>query len=418
MNIDLQTLKLLIVMVFFLCCSAFFSAAETAFSAINKTHLRALAEDGNKRAAKTLQLVEDYDKLISTILIGNNIVNIALASTSALLFVNIFKNNQDLGATLSSIFATIAVLIFGEVTPKTITIDRPSKTAMFTTPAIAFFEKLFTPFTFFFSHWKNLIYYFIGKDTSEQKMSQQELMLLFDDVQDSGTIDENEGELLKNALTFNDTEVQEILTHRVDIKAADINATKEEIIKLFDETKLSRLIIYEKNIDKVVGVLHQKDLYVNGAITDKSLQELITKPIFTHPTEKIDDLLRKMQKQKTHLAIIVDEYGGTYGLVTVEDILEELVGDIWDDHDLVENDFTLLTDNTYVVNGKTNFEDFCHHFNLKANSGSTSVAGWVMEMMGKIPAQGDSFTYKNLTVAIEKVNDKRIRKVKVTINPE
>lgn len=418
MNIDLQTLKLLIVMVFFLCCSAFFSAAETAFSAINKTHLRALAEDGNKRAAKTLQLVEDYDKLISTILIGNNIVNIALASTSALLFVNIFKNNQDLGATLSSIFATIAVLIFGEVTPKTITIDRPSKTAMFTTPAIAFFEKLFTPFTFFFSHWKNLIYYFIGKDTSEQKMSQQELMLLFDDVQDSGTIDENEGELLKNALTFNDTEVQEILTHRVDIKAADINATKEEIIKLFDETKLSRLIIYEKNIDKVVGVLHQKDLYVNGAITDKSLQELITKPIFTHPTEKIDDLLRKMQKQKTHLAVIVDEYGGTYGLVTVEDILEELVGDIWDDHDLVENDFTLLTDNTYVVNGKTNFEDFCHHFNLKANSGSTSVAGWVMEMMGKIPAQGDSFTYKNLTVAIEKVNDKRIRKVKVTINPE
>lgn len=418
MNIDLQTLKLLIVMVFFLCCSAFFSAAETAFSAINKTHLRALAEDGNKRAAKTLQLVEDYDKLISTILIGNNIVNIALASTSALLFVNIFKNNQDLGATLSSIFATIAVLIFGEVTPKTITIDRPSKTAMFTTPTIAFFEKLFTPFTFFFSHWKNLIYYFIGKDTSEQKMSQQELMLLFDDVQDSGTIDENEGELLKNALTFNDTEVQEILTHRVDIKAADINATKEEIIKLFDETKLSRLIIYEKNIDKVVGVLHQKDLYVNGAITDKSLQELITKPIFTHPTEKIDDLLRKMQKQKTHLAIIVDEYGGTYGLVTVEDILEELVGDIWDDHDLVENDFTLLTDNTYVVNGKTNFEDFCHHFNLKANSGSTSVAGWVMEMMGKIPAQGDSFTYKNLTVAIEKVNDKRIRKVKVTINPE
>lgn len=418
MNIDLQTLKLLIVIVFFLCCSAFFSAAETAFSAINKTHLRALAEDGNKRAAKTLQLVEDYDKLISTILIGNNIVNIALASTSALLFVNIFKNNQDLGATLSSIFATIAVLIFGEVTPKTITIDRPSKTAMFTTPAIAFFEKLFTPFTFFFSHWKNLIYYFIGKDTSEQKMSQQELMLLFDDVQDSGTIDENEGELLKNALTFNDTEVQEILTHRVDIKAADINATKEEIIKLFDETKLSRLIIYEKNIDKVVGVLHQKDLYVNGAITDKSLQELITKPIFTHPTEKIDDLLRKMQKQKTHLAIIVDEYGGTYGLVTVEDILEELVGDIWDDHDLVENDFTLLTDNTYVVNGKTNFEDFCHHFNLKANSGSTSVAGWVMEMMGKIPAQGDSFTYKNLTIAIEKVNDKRIRKVKVTVMSE
>lgn len=416
MNIDFQTLKLLIVIVFFLCCSAFFSAAETAFSAINKTHLKALAEDGNSRAEKTLKLVEDYDKLISTILIGNNIVNIALASTSALLFVNIFKNNQDLGATLSSIFATIAVLIFGEVTPKTITIDRPSKVAMITTPAIAFFEKLFTPFTFFFSHWKNLIYYFIGKDTSEEKMSQQELMLLLDDVQDSGTIDENEGELLKNALTFNDTEVQEILTHRVDIKAADIKATKEEIIKIFDETKLSRLIIYEKNIDKIVGVLHQKDLYENGKVTNKSIQELITKPIFTHPTEKIDDLLRRMQKQKTHLAIIVDEYGGTYGLVTVEDILEELVGDIWDDHDLVENDFTLLADNTYMVNGKTNFEDFCQYFKLKSKSDSTSVAGWVMETMGKIPVQGDSFTYKNLTVSIEKVNDKRIRKIKVKLN--
>lgn len=415
MNIDLQTTKLFILIIVFLLFSAFFSAAETAFSAVNKTHLRALAEDGNKGAEKTLKLIEDYDKLISTILIGNNIVNIALASTSALLFVNIFKNNQDLGATLSSVFATTMVLIFGEVTPKTITIDRPSQVAMFTTPAIGLMEKLFTPFTFFFSHWKNLIYYFIGKDTESEKMSQQELMLLLNDVQDSGTIDEKEGELLKNALTFNDTEVQEILTHRVDIKAADINTSKEDIIKLFDETKLSRLIIYQKNIDNVVGVLHQKDLYVNGTTTDKSLQELITKPIFTHPTEKIDDLLRKMQKEKAHLAIIVDEYGGTFGLVTVEDILEELVGDIWDDHDLVENDFTKLADNSYMVNGKTNFEDFCKYFNLKAKSGSTSVAGWIMEMMEKIPTQGESFTYKNLTVHIEKINNKRIRKIKVTV---
>lgn len=412
---DYEIIKLLVIMCVFLLFSAFFSAAETAFSAVNKTHLKALAEDNNKRAVKTLKLVEDYDKLISTILIGNNIVNIALASTSALLFVKIFANNHDLGATLSSVFATIVVLIFGEVTPKTITIDHPSKVALFTTPLISIMEKIFTPLTFFFSQWKKIIFLFVGRDNSEEKMSQQELMILLNDVQNDGTIDENEGELLKNALDFGDTEVQDILTHRVDIKAISKDATKEEIIKTFDKTQMSRLVVYNQNIDKIIGILHLKDLYQNGKVTGQPIEELLTKPIFSHPSEKIDDLLRKMQKEKAHLSIVVDEYGGTFGLVTIEDILEELVGDIWDENDEVENDFTKLDDKNYIVNGKTNFEDFCDYFNLKAKSGSTSVGGWIMEKMGKIPTQNESFKYNQMTVTVEKVSDNRIKKVKITL---
>lgn len=409
---DIHTIRLLVYIAVFLIFSAFFSAAETAFSSVNKTHLRALAEEGNKRAENALNLAGNYDKLISTILIGNNIVNIALASVSTLLFMHIYED-RDLAATLSTIFATTIVLIFGEITPKSFAKDNSAKFALFATPFLKMLVKILTPVNYIFTKLKNFLACYVGKDEEENKMSQEELLLLLEDVQDNGTIDENEGELLKNALDFGDTEAQDILTHRVDLKGVEKEATVAEVAKLFNETHFSRLIVYENNIDKIIGIINAKDLYVDGKLTDKTLNELMTKPFFTHPSEKIDDLLKTLQQKKEHLAVVVDEYGGTLGIVTVEDILEELVGDIWDDHDKIENDFTAMSNDAYIVNCKANFEDFCEFFEIKAESNSTSVAGWVMEMMGKIPNAGETFEFENFKITVEKVTGNRIKKIKM-----
>lgn len=404
----------IIAMVVCLLLSAYFSATETAFSSLNKTRVRALADKGNRKAKLTYQLGEDYDKLISTILIGNNIVNIAMASIGTLLFVELL--GQDIGATVSTAVITIVVLIFGEITPKSIAKDMPEQFAMFSAPFIHGLIIVLTPINFVFSQWKKLVSK-VFHSNEDSKMSQEELLLLLDEVHQEGAIDESESELLKNAVTFGDLEAQDILTHRVDLDAVDVDDTKEEVARKFTESQFSRLLVYEESIDKIVGIIHLKDFYVGQGITDRSLREIMTPPVFIHQSERVDDLLQLLQSNKAHMAVVLDEYGGTLGIVTMEDILEELVGDIWDEHDEVEEDFQSIGENTYMVDCSVNLDEFCEYFDVESDSESVSLGGWVMEQLHGIPKQGDTIDYENLHITVGTVNDHRVEEITVAVTP-
>ena len=395
--------------------SAYFSATETAFSSLSKTRLKLLSEE-NKKAALAYKLSENYDKLISTILIGNNIVNIAVASLGTVLFVHIM-DNDDLAATVSTVIITITVLIFGEVMPKGMAKDFPEKFAIFSAPIINILIVLLTPISFLLSKLKQLISKMFGSKEAAT-MSQEELLLIVDEVEQEGGIDQEESELLHNAIEFSELRAEDILTHRVDLEAVSVDADKEEIAHVFSTTKFSRLLVYEENIDNIVGVVHQKDFYSETSVTPRSLKEIMTPPIFILKNEKIDDLLRRLQQNKSHIAVILDEYGGTYGIVTMEDILEELVGDIWDEHDEVVEECREVEENVYHVDGMMNFEDFCKQFEFEAESQSISIGGWVAEQLEKIPEEGDSFDFEKLHVTVKATDSNRASLLEITVTEE
>ena len=395
--------------------SGYFSATETAFSSLNRTRLKAMAENGSKKADLTLRLADNYDKLISTILIGNNIVNIAVASIGTIVFSKLL--GQELGAAVSTAVVTVAVLIFGEITPKSLAKDHPEKFAMFSAPIIKWLVWFFTPLNFLFSQWKKLVS-MIFRSSEDSKMSQEELLLLLDEVQQEGAIDEGGGELLKNAVEFGDLEAQDILTHRVDLEAVSLDASKEEVAHTFDRTRLSRLPVYDGTLDRIVGILHEKDFYMGGGMSPKPLSELMTPPIFTHQTEKVAGLLQELRSAKSHIAVVVDEYGGTMGIVTMEDILEELVGEIWDEHDEVEEPIKKLPDGTYVVDGSTSLGDFSDQFLVDPETDSVSVGGWIMDELDCIPEVGQSFYYNDLEIAVTEVRDHRVEKIQVKVAQE
>lgn len=411
-----DTMTYIIVMAICLIMSAYFSATETAFSSLSKTRLKTIAEKGNKKAELALSLAERYDRLISTILIGNNIVNILMASMGTVLFVEVLKYQN--GAALSTLVVTVVVLIFGEITPKSIANDYPEKFAMFSAPLIRLFIWLLLPLNFIFSMWKKLVD-LLFKVEDDDKMSQEELLMIVDEVEQEGGIDTDEGDLLRNAIEFSDLIAEDILTHRVDLEALPLDADKEEIARMFTETRFSRIPIYEDSIDNIVGIIHQKDFYVGSGISDADIKDLISPPLFIHKSEKADDLLRTLQREKSHVAIVVDEYGGTLGIVTMEDILEELVGEIWDEHDEVVEDFESVSENIFLVDGNANFEDFCQEFEINTESDSISVGGWVMEQVGKIPEEGDDFTFENLHITVTEIDSHRVEKLKVEkLEPE
>lgn len=401
-----------IIMVICLIGSAYFSATETAFSCSNKTRLRALAEKGNKRAELALELAEKYDRLISTILIGNNIVNILLASLGTIVFTRHF--GDDLGATLSTIVITVAVLIFGEITPKSLANDFPEKFAMFSAPLIRSLIWILMPLNLIFSGWKKLIGLIVKvKEDEDDNMAQEELLLMVEEAEQEGDIDTDEGDLLRNAIEFSDLKAEDILTHRVDLEALPVDAAKKEIAQKFTETRFSRIPVYEDNIDNIVGVIHQKDFYVGSGVTTAPIKDIISPVLFVHQSEMADDLLKKLQKEKSHIAVVVDEYGGTLGIVTMEDILEQLVGDIWDEHDEVVEEFKELDDKNFIIDCNMNLDDFCEEFDIKVESDSVSVGGWVAEQMGNIPDVNDSFTFENLIVTVTEVDSHRAATIKV-----
>ena len=406
----MSTTTCIVIMAVCLALSAYCSATETAFSSANTTRLRTLAEKGSGNAALALKLLEQYDRLLSTILIGNNIVNIATASIGTVLFV---RHYGDAGATISTVVVTVVVLIFGEISPKSIAKDCAEKCAMLSAPILRVLIWVLMPLNLLFSLWKKLLAKVFRLNT-DSKMSQEELLMLVDEVQQDGSIDRDEGELLKNAIGFSEQEAQDILIHRVDLAALPVTASKEEVAALFTQTKYSRLLIYQDSIDHILGTVHQKDFYVGCGVTDQPLSDIISPPVFALENEPIRALLKKLQQAKTHVAVVVDKYGGTCGIVTMEDILEELVGEIWDEHDEEEVFLRKIAPDTWLVDAGMDFDDFAEFFQLKTDSEMVSVSGWVMEQFGRVPEAGDSFVFENLTVRVTRVENHRIEEIQVT----
>lgn len=395
--------------------SGYFSGTETAFSSFNKTRMKTIAEKGNKRAKLALKLADNYSNLISTILIGNNIVNIGASTVGALLFGKLIAD-PNLSATVNTVVLTVVVLIFGEVTPKNIAKEVPEKFSMMSAPFIQFLVWIFMPFNFLFSLLKKLISKIL-KTSDDNKMSQEELLMFVEEVEQDGSIDEDEGSLLRNVIEFNGLKAEDILTHRVDIVAFQKDTPKEEIAKIYSESKFSRLLVYENTIDTIIGIVHQKDFYTAEGITDANIEDIMTEPFFVPPSEDVGDLLKKFQESQSHIAVVVDEYGGTVGIVTMEDILEELVGEIWDEHDEVIEDYTELEENVYRVSCDVEMSDFCERFDIEIETESTTLNGFLTEQLAKIPEEGDNLKHLNLDFTVLEGDAHRANFVKVEVLP-
>ncbi len=399
------------IMILCVILSAFFSATETAFNSANKIKLLSLAENGDKRAEKVLDTIEKYDGFLTTILIGNNVVNILLASLATILFVS--KMGDAYGSTVSTAVVTVTVLIFGEITPKSLANQAPEKFAMAVVPIVRTLMILFTPLTFIFAMWTKLIYKITGGE-NDSSITDDELLTIVKEAENEGGLDKNESELIQNAIVFDDRQAEDILTPRVDIVAVPTDADKKEIAAVFSETGYSRLPVYECSLDNIIGIIHQKDFYEEVIDGDGKIEDVLQSAVFVAPTMKISNLLRELQKEQTHIAVVVDEYGGTAGLVTMEDILEELVGEIWDEHDEVVEDIVEENENSFLVQGNLLLEEMFERFDIEdEDSDADTVSGWIMEKLGHIPEANESFEYENLKFTITETLNRRIIEVRI-----
>ena len=400
----------LLLMAVLVAFSAYFSATETAFSSLNRTRLRVLAEKGDKRAALACSLSEQYDKMLTSILIGNNIVNIALSSLCTLLFIHLLG---DGGATVATAVTTVVVLVFGEVTPKSLAKESPERFAMFSAPFLRAVMWVLSPFAWLFSQLKKLVGRVV-RSGGERPMTQEELLMLVDEVQQEGGLDKDEHELLRSAIEFTDRDAEDILTHRVDLEAVPADASPEEVARVFGESRFSRLLVYGTDIDDIVGVIHQSDFYADGLQGGKPLSALMTPPLFVPKSIRISVLLRLLQRKKAHIAVVTDGYGGTLGIVTMEDILEELVGEIWDEHDEVVEDIRREGAGVWTVSGGADLYRLLDRLGLDGRQvESASVTGWVMERLGRVPEPGDAFTEGPWRITVTATDERRVRQLRV-----
>ena len=412
---DSSSLGMTIAIILLICMSAYFSATETAFSSMNRIRLKTRADDGDKRAAMVLAMSEDYDRLLSTILIGNNIVNITATTLAAVLFTKLV--GQEYGPTVSTIVLTVAVLVFGEVTPKSIAKEQPEKFAMAAAPLLRALLVVLLPLNFLFSLWKKLLNrVFHTKD--DQGITEEELITMVEEAEEEGGLDEHESELIRSAIEFGDLEVGDILTPRVDVYAVPRTATMEEVAAAFTESGYSRLPVYQESIDDIVGVIHEKDFYAARFRGQTSLEGFIGAVHFTTLTTPLDELLRTLQLEKGHMAVVVDEYGGTEGIVTMEDIIEELVGEIWDEHDEVVELFRPQKDGSYLVSCEADLSDLYDLFSIRGDCDASTVSGWVLEQLNRLPKTGDHFQAEGLDVVITRVERRRVAEVQVRRLPE
>ncbi|MBQ8551333.1 MAG: HlyC/CorC family transporter [Clostridia bacterium] len=416
--LDGNTISMIIAIVILIAMSAMFSATETAFNTINRVRMKNLASDGNKRAALVLKLSEDYDSLLSTILIGNNIVNISLTAIATVMIISWFPTG---GTALSIAVTTVLVLIFGEVSPKSIAKEKPDSFAMTVAPVIRVVMVLFTPLNFFFRMWKKLLAK-IFKLGGTQAMTDDEIMTIVDEAQQDGGIDEQEGELIRSAIEFVDAETADIITPRVDVVAIEKDTSFEEITEIFHTTGFSRLPVYEETIDNIIGILHEKDFFYTCKEGNSDIISVLKKPFLITCHVKISKLLTQFQQAKAHMAVVLDDYGGTMGIVTLEDVIEELVGDIWDEHDEVIEQVTENSDGTVTLTGDTRTLELFELFEMQPEDEDElpqTVSGWVTMQLGEFPEAGIAFDYEALHVEVTKVDDKLVEEVKITkLTPE
>ena len=393
--------------------SAFFSASETAFSSLNQIRLKSRAEDGDSSAARVLAMAEQYDKLLSTILIGNNIVNIAAASIGTILFTQML--GAERGATMSTIVLTIIVLIFGEVTPKSLAKEMPEKVATAVSPFLVLLMALMTPLTWLFTQWKKLLGHFVHSGEADT-ITEGELMTMVSEAENDGELTDRESELIRSAIEFDDVEVEEILTPRVDVVAVEDDIPLEELAQTFAESGYSRLPVYHDTIDNIIGVVHEKDFYIARLKKATKIDDLVVPTLYTTGSTQISQLLRTLREQHHHLAVVVDEYGGTEGIITLEDILEELVGEIWDEHDEVTEDFRKQSDGSWLVSGSASVDDLYEELDLpeEEDIDSNTVNGLVQEKTCHLPKVGDRFTLGEYDGVVTRTAKRRVTEVRLT----
>ena len=374
-----DSISSILILVLLIIMSAYFSATETAYSSLNKIKLKSIANKGNKKAKLALELSEKYDSVISTILIGNNIVNIATASLATVLFTKLLGSS---GVTVSTIVMTILILIFGEISPKSIAKDIPESFAIVSAPLLNAFCIILKPVNNLFCLWKKVISK-VFKIQKHSGITEDEILTIAEEAENEGGINPQQLEIIKSAIELNDQEVIEAFTPRVDM----------------------------------VGIINEKDL-INIVVNNKNEEiSSIIKPLnVIQPHMKLSQLLKVLQNNKSHMALIADEYGGTMGIITLEDILEELVGEIWDEHDKVVNDIEKIAEDEYIVRGNANIEKVLEEFDLEEEFEVNSVNGWVMQQFGKIPKVGESFEYKNLKIVIQKATKRCVLEIRITVD--
>ena len=413
---------LLIAMVILIALSGFFSASETAFSTANRMKLKTLAQEKNKRAKLVLALTDNYPKLISTILVGNNIVNITLSSIATLFFIDLIDNSSAATA-VSTAVITVVVLVFGEVSPKTLAKESPEKFAMFAAGFMKVMTVLLTPVNFLFDRWNKLLLRLFRIERDAQ-VTEEDLLNIVNEAQSGGGIGKDESTIIRSAIEFNDLDVQDVLTPRVDVVAASITDGKDEVFRLFRESGFSRLPVYKGTVDNILGVINQKDFYEQVMLGKRKLRSIIAPAKMVTPYMKISDLMKVLQRCKTHMAVVIDEYGGTLGIVTLEDILEELVGEIWDEHDEVTEDVVRIDENTYRVNGGVSLFRLFSMLGVDEDDEDedddqpSTVAGLIMREAESIPEKGEEISYKNLRFKIEEADEAHVETVLVTLLPE
>ena len=397
--------------------SAFFSATETAFTSLNRIKMKNMANDDVKNAKLVLKLEDRYDKLLSTILIGNNIANIGMTAIATVMFVALLGGS--LGPTASTVVMTVAVLIFGEISPKNIAKEHPEGFALFAAPIMRGLMWIFTPLNVFFSLWKKLLGKIFGTQENGS-YTEDELITIVEEAQIGGSIGKEQQELITNAIEFDDLEAIDVITPRVDIVAVELGTSVEEIGRTFKESGLSRLPVYEDDLDNIIGIINQKDFHNYVVGENRELEQYIKPVAYVAESIKAAVLLKKMQTKKTHIAIIVDEYGGTTGLVTMEDIIEELVGKIYDEHDAIEmREVTRLYDGSYSVAGGANVEKFFEMVGEDIDINATTINGWVMIELDRLAKVGDTFTYRSrhkiFHVRVTRADERRALMVQIRI---
>ena len=406
-------MTLWVTLVILVAFSAFFSASETAFSSLNQIRLKSRADDGDRTAARVLAMSEQYDKLLSTILIGNNIVNIAAASIGTIIFTKML--GEERGATVSTMVLTIVVLIFGEVTPKSLAKEMPETIATAVAPVLSLLMLVLTPLTWLFSQWKRLLSHFVHSSESDT-ITEGELMTMVSEAESDGELTDRESELIRSAIEFDDVEVEEILTPRVDVVAVADDISLEELARTFAESGYSRLPVYHGTIDNIIGVVHEKDFYIARLKKATKIDDLVAPTLYTTGSTQISQLLRTLREQHHHMAVVVDEYGGTEGIITLEDILEELVGEIWDEHDEVTEDFRKQSDGSWLVSGSASVDDLFETLDLPEDEDidSNTVNGLVQEKTCHLPKVGDHFSLGEYDGVVTRTARRRVTEVRLT----
>ncbi|MBU9712858.1 hemolysin family protein [Evansella tamaricis] len=407
---------LIILLLLLILMSAFFSSAETAYSSANRIRVKTLGDEGDKGAIRSLYILDHFDNALSTILVGNNLVNIALATISAKIATDIFGPN--LGVFISTVVVTTLILIFGEILPKSLAKEFAENVSAKFSWALLILMKILIPVTWLFLQLRKYVSSLIKRDSTIPSVTEEELKALVNISNEEGIIDEEEMELVHRSFDFNDIIVAEVFKPRTDMVAVD---TKEEIktIKdVFIHEKYSRIPVYEGDIDNVIGILSERDFlkaYIENGENVK-ITPLLRQPVFVVESMKIHTLLPQLQKNKGHMAIVIDEYGGTSGLITLEDILEELVGEIWDEHDEDTQLFQKMDDHTFLFHGDFPIDDFVRLTKVELpDTTYHTLGGWLSDVFQRIPAKGEELNYEQVVIKITESDERRIRFVSATI---